>query len=821
MVLGLPTLAAMLVTLHVADAASSEVPADTVLGLRLPPPAQSTNQALGRSIPVLNWVPRADWLNVQTSCGAKGDGKTDDHAALQACIDRLTDTEYGCNMPGMCSNATKTLYFPPGTYAISQTLVISGLTKMYGGKVLGHGADTTILWTGPASPTAFEWDFRSNDPPPYPESSHSMWLDNGTSYFHYEGISWNGQGKASVGIDHYSHNHYGTFMLHRSESFHGFNISGIRVGGFNGFGEKMATAEVRYQNCHFASSRYGIMPQSYNDLDNLIEGCLFEDLEVGIQTMSHGNFYLRDSRFERSNSSDVVVSATSATIRRVVSINSTMLADSGCCSSAAPLRVEDCRVHQRRELPWNAKGRGILPAIGLSYRGPVQVIDTTFMPTFEHICAANESCVSNMPQRDPSVFKYMNNSITVCPTGSSSEFRNYSVSQWSRCQAECANTTGCMAWSIFPFSNKGYPGVQSVCAVGGFTAGWPKPLPPNFTQSLVPTRRPWSNGGGENSTAPSGCMRCGNGGVDKCAGGYQNSPFIDAFTSGWEQTVIVSNNKLDDKDLLGETGPKSGNEAIVVPQGSLGASQINFDTHFLHSEWPQLCTKIFDAKKDMGAVADGKNDDTAAVQKAIDAAAAASHGACAYLGPGSFKLTAQLTMAGSDFSLEGSGTATYLIAAWPKASNDSMIEIGATASNLSLAGFWARKYLVCTLCLCRSVAEISSAVAVIRGQRDFDNPTPLIFQPSVLCVTAADKPNFQPVIRVAPAESGAAPRFIEIDRVLSMDNWTGIVLQSLGASDTVKMGQIAMTLSVINSSSAVVLVSMNEGGYTLVAKTLQ
>lgn len=45
MVLGLPTLAAMLVTLHVADAASSEVPADTVLGLRLPPPAQSTNQA--------------------------------------------------------------------------------------------------------------------------------------------------------------------------------------------------------------------------------------------------------------------------------------------------------------------------------------------------------------------------------------------------------------------------------------------------------------------------------------------------------------------------------------------------------------------------------------------------------------------------------------------------------------------------------------------------------------------------------------------------------------------------------------------------------
>ena len=98
---------------------------------------------------------------------------------------------------------------------------------------------------------------------------------------------------------------------------------------------------------------------------------------------------------------------------------------------------------------------------------------------------------------------------------------------------------------------------------------------------------------------------------------------------------------------------------------------------------------------------------------------------------------------------------------------------------------------------------------------------PLILQLLMSRMVAADKPQFQPVIRVSPAAESAEARFIEIDRVLSMDNWTGIVLQGLGAADTVKMGQIATTLSVINSSSAVVLVSMNEGGYTLVAKTLQ
>ena len=99
-------------------------------------------------IPTLNWQKRSDWLDVR-SVGAKGDGKTDDTAAIAKALLAQTDTEYGCGLPGHCGNATKTIYFPPGVYPISKQLVIN---HMYGGALLGHGAATTILWVGAAAP---------------------------------------------------------------------------------------------------------------------------------------------------------------------------------------------------------------------------------------------------------------------------------------------------------------------------------------------------------------------------------------------------------------------------------------------------------------------------------------------------------------------------------------------------------------------------------------------------------------------------------------------------------------------------------------------
>ncbi|KIW04779.1 uncharacterized protein PV09_03968 [Verruconis gallopava] len=67
--------------------------------------------------------------NVKTDCGAAGDGSTDDTAALNQCI--ASGNRCGPN----CDSSTVTpaiLYFPPGTYVVSQPLNMYYYTQMIG-----------------------------------------------------------------------------------------------------------------------------------------------------------------------------------------------------------------------------------------------------------------------------------------------------------------------------------------------------------------------------------------------------------------------------------------------------------------------------------------------------------------------------------------------------------------------------------------------------------------------------------------------------------------------------------------------------------------
>jgi hypothetical protein len=82
--------------------------------------------------------PFASWTNVKTSCGATGNGTTDDTTAIQTCLTAI-------------SPSAPVLYFPAGTYKITQPLNLKSQIYI---SLIGQDPTTTkILWAGISSGT--------------------------------------------------------------------------------------------------------------------------------------------------------------------------------------------------------------------------------------------------------------------------------------------------------------------------------------------------------------------------------------------------------------------------------------------------------------------------------------------------------------------------------------------------------------------------------------------------------------------------------------------------------------------------------------------
>ena len=401
-----------------------------------------------------------------------------------------------------------------------------------------------------------------------------------------------------------------------------------------------------------------ILPQ----LDNHFHGCHFQDNQVGVST-THGNFYIMETRFERSNITDSFNGGCCAgsSIRRSVSVGSSMFAIiGGWCGVGQPAKIHDCRVEGYGGGGAAAVAKAMklesLPAVAMAWRGPLSVVDTTFTPAAAHSAAP-------------------------------------AVGSWT------AETS----MSFLNISGAGF-------------------------------RQP---------------------------GQYKEHD--------WTRTYLFSNNKLTGTGVMLDQLPPDTSYNISVLPTSLGPSPITADTQFLPTFWP-ISAKVFEAKRDFGAVGDGKNPDLAAVQNCIDAAAAHGKGASCYLGPGVYAINASIVLRGKDYTFEGAGSATEL-AAHMLVANESLVTVDpANAFNITIQQLW------------------------LNNQRN------------------------APKILMGPPASGAGPRLIFADYIMCIDNTTGIVLRNLGAKDTVLIGGLYNPLSVIGSAAAVVLVNFHEGGYTTVAK---
>jgi hypothetical protein len=136
------------------------------------------------------------------------------------------------------------------------------------------------------------------------------------------------------------------------------------------------------------------------------------------------------------------------------------------------------------------------------------------------------------------------------------------------------------------------------------------------------------------------------------------------------QRLIVSENRCESADAVIQPGHKG--KVYVVPAGQRKGALRSAEHRFL-TETARIPGKVFDAKRDFGAKGDGAADDTAAVQKCVDAAREHGRYAIAYLPTGSYAVRETLKITGQDYFVGGSGFCTRLV--WKGAEGGTMVSV--------------------------------------------------------------------------------------------------------------------------------------------------
>jgi hypothetical protein len=292
--------------------------------------------------------PFVDFVNVVEHFGADPTGTFDSTAAIQAAINAVSSFyQLGSNADWTTWVNTNTVYFPPGTYLVSDALRLGDSrtdppTTALGLHVVGDDPNTTIIkWIGPD-------DYRAS----------IMW-----SAGMHDGIvarlGFDGQGTNVIGFRYER-----DFGVPLNQSYNRvqdctFMDMGCGIANTDYVPGVGTDSEISIQRCRFyRCSNYGVTTYAAEAYDYFIRNCYFESCGkgVGIQLEDgYSNFYphtqywsngvgqlsVYDSVFNASKECDVYgVHGQNIGVRRNVSINSFRF----MISDTAYLSVTDNRI---------------------------------------------------------------------------------------------------------------------------------------------------------------------------------------------------------------------------------------------------------------------------------------------------------------------------------------------------------------------------------------------------------------------------------------------------------------------------------------------
>jgi hypothetical protein len=282
--------------------------------------------------------PFASWANVKTTYGAVGNGVADDTASIQRGLADL-------GKPGK----PQVLYFPAGTYKITATLNLTGLSANGAGNyrwggvgIIGDSpATTTLKWHGPAGA--------------------AMLIQDGGLGTRYSRLTWDGSGTAQYGVAQWWNaslgSVYGGSTEHQDEVFQDMAI-GI-MGGRLGTNYGQLDSEGQVRRVTFLRNTYaGVDLGSWNALDWWIWDSHFVDCARGVTneygvdgsgtTDGAGAVYVYRSFFQGSTVADMAIGNTGwFSLHNNVSIGSRRFFEaSQTGSNAAVVIAENNRVVQ-------------------------------------------------------------------------------------------------------------------------------------------------------------------------------------------------------------------------------------------------------------------------------------------------------------------------------------------------------------------------------------------------------------------------------------------------------------------------------------------